>query len=89
LPAIVPYIVEPLMMATNPSHEDICPALPILGSTLLDLETDPRRNVTPAGPFSTDVSEIDDHLPPTLWTGGKVIGIGGGGGASLVRTWVY
>jgi hypothetical protein len=74
------------MMATNSSYEDICPAPPILASTLLDLETDPRRNTTPAEPFHTDVSELDDHLPQTLWTGGKVIGIGGGRGASLVRT---
>lgn len=74
------------MMPPISSHEDVCPAPPILASTLLDLETDPCKNAESAEPFHTDVRELDDHLPQTLWTGGKVIGIASRRGESLVRT---
>jgi hypothetical protein len=76
------------MMPTISSDEDVYPASPILASTLLGLETDHRKDARSAEPFHTDISEIDDILPETLWTGGKVIAIANAGGTSLVRTYI-
>lgn len=74
------------MMPPISSDEGVNPASPILASTLLGLETDHRKDAKFAEPFHTDISEIDNILQETLWTGGKVIAIANAGGASLVRT---
>ena len=72
-------------MPTLLSEEDVHPALPILASTLLELEYDYKKTARDVGAFQTGVKRLDATLRHTLWMGGKVVGIVTGRGKSKVR----
>jgi hypothetical protein len=72
-------------MSATSSAEDVRPAPPLLASTLLDVESEYRKTAKSAEPFQTGVRMLDTNLPPSLWTGGKVVGIVSDGGETRVR----
>jgi hypothetical protein len=72
----------------NNDAENVHPAPPALASTLLDVESECRKTVKSAEPFQTGVKRLDANLPPSLWTGGKVVGIVSDGGESRVRIYI-
>jgi hypothetical protein len=72
-------------MSAASSAEDVRPALPLLASSLLDAESEHRKR---AEPFQTGVKVLDANLPPSLWTGSKVVGIVSDGGECRVRIYI-
>ena len=76
-------------MPTFSSEVDVCPAPPVLASSLLELESDQRNSVKNIDPFQTGIKRLDANLPQTLWTGGKVVGIVSDGGEAKVRIYHF
>jgi hypothetical protein len=59
------------------------PAAPTHASALLDLEMEHRRIPMSARTFLTGIKAVDQGVSPSLWTGGKLIGV-----ASAIGPWV-
>ena len=79
-------VKRPLSMTpTMQSDPLIEPALPILASSLLDLEPDEGRKKCGFDAWKTGIKSLDAALPAELWTGGKVIGIHGSQDVSIHR----
>ena len=59
------------------------PAAPTHASALLDLELEHRKIPMSARTFLTGIKAVDQGVSPSLWTGGKLIGV-----VSAIGPWV-